>query len=88
MTQTTEKPPLEKVLRRTASHMSRLKDVRKRQLYFSEGGLARLASIEGWLTGLHDAGKVEEAEKLAEDLDQKLKPSNSRRRSRVRSQRR
>ena len=72
MTQTTEKPPLEKVLRRTASYMSRLKDVRKRQLYFSEGGLARLASIEGWLTGLHDAGKVEEAEKLAEDLDQNL----------------
>ena len=72
MTQKTETSPLEKVLRRTASYMSRLKDVRKRQLYFSEGGLARLASIEGWLTGLHDAGKVEEAEKLAEDLDKNL----------------
>lgn len=72
MTQTTETSPLEKVLRRTMSYMSRLKDVRKGNLYFTEAGLARLAHIEGWLTGLHDAGKIEEAEKLAEDLDQNL----------------
>ena len=72
MTQTTETSPLEKVLRRTMSYMSRLKDVRKRNLYFTEAGLARLAHIEGWLTGLHDAGKVEEAEKLAEDLERNL----------------
>lgn len=72
MTETTETSPLEKLLRRSFSYMSRLKDVRKRSLYFSECGLARLAHIEGWLTGLHDAGKIEEAEKLAEDLDQNL----------------
>ena len=72
MTETIEKTPLETLLRRSCSYMSRLKDVRKRSLYFSECGLARLAHIEGWLTGLYDAGKTEEAEKLAKDLDQNL----------------
>ena len=59
MTETIEKTPLETLLRRSCSYMSRLKDVRKRSLYFSECGLARLAHIEGWLTGLYAAGKTE-----------------------------
>jgi hypothetical protein len=50
---------------------------RWKQIHFSEGGQARMASIIGWLTGLAHAGKIELANELADDLARNLDRLNN-----------
>lgn len=67
MTTTTEKPAIEKIQDHIYSYVRRSADEHKRRLYFTDTGLARLTSIEGYLAALAETGH-ELAETLANDF--------------------
>lgn len=54
------------------SYMNRLFDRWKRRVYFTDNGKARLGAIVGYIIGLKHAGQEELAEKLAQDIDEKI----------------
>ena len=69
MTTTTEKPAIEKIQDHIYSYVRRSADEHKRRLYFTDTGLARLTSIEGYLAALAETGH-ELAETLANENSQ------------------
>jgi hypothetical protein len=71
MTTTTEKSAIEEVTDHIYSYVRRSADKHKYRLYFTDSGLARLTSIEGYLAALADTGH-ELAEALANDFYQNL----------------
>jgi hypothetical protein len=54
------------------SYLSRLFDHWKYRVYFTEGGKARLGAVVGYIIGLKHAGQEELAEKMAQDIHDKL----------------
>jgi hypothetical protein len=54
------------------SHMTRLFDRWKRRVYFTESGKARLSCVVGYIIGLKHAGQEELAEKMAQDINDKI----------------